>query len=284
MSNASAAAEPIGLGPNRVDRSERRRRFLDLVWIAATTEFRRRYAESVLGYAWLVLQPLMLFGVLYLVFTRVIRFGGQIPDYAAMLLLNIVFFYFFREATTSAMRSFVARGSIVRSVRVPPLAIPLSAILAVSFIFATNLVVGFGWVIALGVSPRLSWLLLPVLVLYLVALVTVLGIVLAASFARLRDVGMAWLPVLRLLFYASPVVFPFELIPKGFLRDVAAINPLSPLFVELRTWVIDPAAPHWPEAAGSTFATLAPFVSFALICVATFFAYRGTHGRIAERL
>ena len=119
----------------------------------ALTDYRRRYAGSVLGYAWTLLRPLMLFAVLYAVFTRVIRFGDSVPDYAVLLLFNIILYFFFQEGTNAGLRSFVARGSIMRSLKVPPLAAPLSAMLASSFTFAASLAVAIVWILVYGIAP-----------------------------------------------------------------------------------------------------------------------------------
>ena len=83
-------------GADGVRRTNPRRRFWDLVFVMALTDYRRRYAGSVLGYAWALLRPLMLFAVLYAVFTQVIRFGDSVPDYAVLLLLNVTLYFFFQ--------------------------------------------------------------------------------------------------------------------------------------------------------------------------------------------
>lgn len=283
MSDAAATLDRIGPAPTP-KRGDSRRRFWDLVLIMALTEYRRRYAGSVLGYAWTLLRPLMLFAVLYTVFTEVIRFGGSVPDYPVLLLFNIVLFFFFQEGTNGGLRAFVARGSVMRSLKVPALAMPISAIVAASFTFAASLAIAIAWVLIYGVEPTSTWFLLPVLLLYLGVITVGVGVGLSVLYVRFRDVGQAWHPLSRLLFYASPVLFPFDYIPEGFFRSLASLNPLSPLFVEARHWIIDPTAPTWSEAAGSTFWTVAPFVVTLVLCVLSAIVYRLTRVRIAERL
>src|SRR6266550_9049496 len=82
----------------------------------ASTEFKLRYFGSVLGYLWTLLKPLMLFGVLYLVFTRIVRIGGRVDHYPVMLLTGIVLYIFFSEATTGGLGSLVARENLLRKV------------------------------------------------------------------------------------------------------------------------------------------------------------------------
>ena len=283
MNQAATLAESARV-PSAPSRRDKRRRFLFVVWTAGVAAFRRNYAGTILGYTWIILQPLLLFAVLYAIFTEVIRFGRDIPHYEVMLLLNIVFFYFFREAGSTSMRSFVARKTIISSVRVPLLAVPLSTILAAAFVFAANLAVALVWAIVSDVHPQLGWLGIPALVAYMLVYVVSLGVLLACIYVRIRDVAQIWRPIVRLMFYVSGVIFPFALIPDGFFRTLAAMNPLSPLFVQLRVWIVDSSAPTWPESAGSTFATVLPFVVLAVTCIAAAAVYRLTRAAIAESL
>ena len=183
MSDAAAALDRIGPAPDQ--RAGWLRRLWELIVIMALTDYRRRYAGSVLGYAWTLLRPLMLFAVLYTVFTRVIRFGGTVPDYAVLLLFNIVLFSFFQDGTSAGLRSFLARGTIMRSLKIPALAVPLSAILASSFTFAASLAIAIVWILAYGIAPTWDWLWLPALVAYL-GLITVAVASVAIAYWRVQ--------------------------------------------------------------------------------------------------
>jgi ABC-type polysaccharide/polyol phosphate export permease len=80
------------------------------------------------------------------------------------------------------------------------------------------------------------------------------------------------------------VIFPFEYIPDGWLRTVAALNPLSPIFVEARRWIIDPSAPSWPSAAGNPLAVVLPFLVFAALLAVTIVRFGRQSRTIAEDL
>src|SRR5436190_7942773 len=95
------------------------RRFLDLLWLVASTEFKKTYFGTVLGYVWSLLRPLLLFAVLLFVFTKIIRVGSQVDHYPVMLLFNVVVFGFFQEATTQAVTSVVSQEAIVRKTQFP---------------------------------------------------------------------------------------------------------------------------------------------------------------------
>lgn len=261
-----------------------RRRHWDLILMLALTEYRRRYAGSALGYAWTLLRPLMLFAVLYAVFTQVIRFGDSVPSYPVLLLFGITLFLFFQEGTNAGLRAFVARGPIMRNLKMSPLVAPLSAILAAALTFAASLTIALVWILAYGVRPTATWLLLPLLLLWLAVLTISIGVLLSVLFVRFRDVGQAWQPISRLLFYASPILYPFEFIPEGIFRTLAALNPLSPLFVQARQWIIDPDAPGWGEVATDGFQLVAPFVFTVALCALAVLAYRTARRMIPEML
>src|ERR1700733_10185817 len=91
------------------------------------TDFKLRYQGSVLGYLWTLLRPLLLFGVLYLVFTHVIRAGDKVPHYPSYLLLGLVLWTFFVEATVAGLNAITGRSDLVRKVSIPKYTLVISA-------------------------------------------------------------------------------------------------------------------------------------------------------------
>jgi ABC-2 type transport system permease protein len=225
----------------------------------------------------------MLFGILYLVFTRVVRFGGKVADYPVLLLLNIVLFQFFSEATNRSVRALTAHG-LVRKMNVPRLALPVSAVMTVALVSVSAIVVVFVWILAYGVTPTWTWLLFPVIVAALIAVTMASAILVAGLYVTHRDIAQVWPVFTRLLFYGSTIIYPIEFLPAGFLHDVEVVNPLSPIFVQARAWIIDSHAPGWIEASGSTLAAIAPLLSFAVIAAGAFLFFRRASRVAAEEL
>ncbi len=95
--------------------------------VIAGSEYKLKYAGSVFGYAWSIVKPLALFTVLYLVFARVFKLGTISDYYAVSLLIGIVLFGFFADATSLGMTSLVARESLLRKLVFPRLVIPMAA-------------------------------------------------------------------------------------------------------------------------------------------------------------
>jgi len=261
-----------------------RRRFFDLLWLMSRTEFKLGYHGTALGFAWSFVRPLMLFGVLLVVFTQVFRFGDDVKNYPAMLLFNIMLFTFFSDATNKAVTSVVVSESVVRKMQFPRLVIPLSVVLTNALQLALSLIVVFVFLIVYGVEPVWTWILTPVIILAMVTITTAVSMLLSVLYVRVRDVEIIWTVVATLLFYGTPILYPIENAPSGF-RELVMLNPLSPIFEQAREWIIDPTAPGAVEAAnGNGLLVLGPLLIFVAICVVSVFAFNRGAPRIAEEL
>lgn len=242
-----------------------RERFWNLLWTLSVSEFRNNYAQTALGFLWTVVRPLVYFGVIFLILREVIGFGREVPDYGIILVLNLILFTYFQEATTRGLRSIQGAEQMVRKVRFPRIVLPLTTSLTASFSLLCNLVAVFPLLLLFGLEPRWSWLLFPLILVALIVLTTATTMLLSALFVNHRDVGQVWNLVARLLFYASPVLFPIDLVPDSF-REIVAASPLAPLLEMTRVWVVDPGAPGPIDAAGVWAGLVIPFTLFAVIC------------------
>ena len=259
------------------------RRSLDLLYLISVTEFKRTYFGTVLGYLWSLARPLMLFGVLLAVFTQVFRIGSQVPHYPVLLLLNVVLFGFFQEATGTAVGSIVNQEAVVRKTQFPRLVIPLAVVLTSFFNVALNLVVVFVFILASGVTPMWTWLLFPVVLVLLVAITVAVSMIVASLYPRFRDMAIIWTVLSTVLFYGTPLLYPIEAVPET-LRNIILLNPLTPVFELARVWMIDPSAPTPAEAAGGFVRLLVPIVLYLGTCILAAWVFNREAPRIAEEL
>jgi ABC-2 type transport system permease protein len=267
-------------GPSALGGGWRRTR--ELLYLMAATEFKRTYLGTVLGPLWTVARPLMLFAVLLVVFTKAFHINANVPHYPELLLLNIVLFTFFQEATTTSVSSIVSREAVVRKTQFPRLVIPLSVVLTSVFNLGPNLIVVFAFMLGAGVTPMWSWLgLIPIIGL-LAVITTAVSMLVASLYPRFRDVGIIWTVLVTALFYATPVLYPISKV-SGTVRDLIALNPLTPLFELAEKWMIDPAAPG-PVAATGVGLVLASMGIFAVVCVASVLVFNHEAPLIAEEL
>ncbi|HLM33437.1 MAG TPA: ABC transporter permease [Gaiellaceae bacterium] len=259
------------------------RRFGELLYLISVTEFKKTYFGTVLGYVWSLLRPLLLFAVLLFVFTKIVRLGSGVPHYPVLLLMNVVLFGFFSEATTTAVMSVVTQESVVRKTQFPRLVIPLSVVVTSFFNLAVNLVVVLIFIAAFGVSPAWTWLLFPLIVLVLFVFATAVSMLLASLYVRFRDTAIIWSVVASALFYATPVIYPIEIVPERY-RDLIMLNPLTAIFEQARKWIIDPSAPGAVSAAGGWTHLLPGAAIFLGACAIGAWYFNREAPRIAEQL
>ena len=281
MSAATELGPPIA-GPSALGGSPRRFAYLALT--LAATEFKLRFFGSALGYLWQLVRPLMLFGVLYFVFTQFVKIGEGVTFYPVVLLANIVLFTFFQEGT-GAVASVVDREGLVRKIHFPRMAIPVSVVLTAGFNLVLNLCVVLVFALASGVTPRWSWLQAPVLVVLLAALVIGLAMLLSALYVRYRDVKPIWEVALQVLFYATPVIYAVETIDvAAWIREAIMMSPIAAILEQFRHAVIDPAAPTAAEAARGGLRLLVPAAILVGVVVLGYRVFDRAAPRIAEEL
>jgi ABC-2 type transport system permease protein len=280
--SAGAAAPAVELrevtGPSAFggDRS----RIWPLVRLIAIHDIRGTYLRTRLGWLWAVLRPLLMFGVIFMFLRGVLRVLAD----PLLLLLNIVLFLFFIEVTTGMVRSAVRRENMVRKMQFPRIVIPLSVLAAALVTLGVNLAIVMIFVLAGGTQPQLTWLLLPVVVLVLAAFATGLGMILSVTYVNHRDVEPAWGLISRALLYVSPILFALDTVTNETLRTLIALNPLAPILVQARVWILDPSAPNAIEALPHPVVLVVPLavVLFCVIGGVWIFDRRAPH--IAEAL
>jgi ABC-2 type transport system permease protein len=252
----------------------------------ALTEFKLRFFDSALGYLWTLMRPLLLFAVLYAVFSQVLDLGDEIAFYPVVLLTAIVLFEFFGETTGDAVTSVVNRENLVRKIHFPRMAIPVAVSLTATLNLLLNFVAVGVFLAAQGVEVRWSWLELPLLLALLIALATGVGMLLSALYVFLRDIKPIWEVFSRALFYATPVIWPFELAAERSegLAQLLMCNPLAAIIQQMRHAVIDAGAPSAAEAIGGAPRLLVPAAILLAVCAAGFMVFNRLAPRIAEEL
>ena len=267
------------------------RRFWSLTFTLARTEFKLRFFGSMLGYLWTLMRPLLLFGVLYVFFTKVAHVNdNKSPGeahYGAQLLASIVLFTFFGEATAGAVRSVVDRENLVRKIHFPRLVIPTSVVLLSLFNLGMNLIVVFVFAVGEGVTPMLSWLELPLIITMIVIFSLGLAMLLSAMFVHFRDIQPIWEVFSQILFYASPVIISIETIKKDLdptWLHVYMLNPLAVILQQFRHSMITNATPSAGAVLGSWTSLLGALAIVAVIFVVGFTVFHRAAEKIAENL
>lgn len=259
------------------------RRLVNLTFTLAANDFKLRFFGSALGYLWSLMRPLLLFGVLYFVFTEVVRFGAGVKHYPVYLLAAIVLFTFFSETTSRGVTSLIERETLLRKIRFPRMVVPLSVALHALFNLGLNLLVVFVFVFASGIDPRWTWLEMVPLILLLVMLSTGTTMLVSALYVRYRDIQPIWDVILQILFYASPIIYVTESFPDSIEREAMA-NPITAILTQIRHALIDPTAPTAAQAIGGGVRLLIPLAVIAVVFAVGIWVFAKEAPRIAENL
>lgn len=239
---------------------------LSLIRELVASDFKLRYQGSALGYLWSLLRPLLLFGVLYVVFTHVIRAGNNVPHYPAYLLLGLVMWTFFVEATSAGMNAITGRGDLVRKVSIPKYTLIISTTTSALVNFCLNMVIVFVFMILGHVPFRVTIFIAPLFIAELVVLCVGISFLLSALFVKFKDISHIWDVVLQVMFYASPLIYSLAIVPKRYIKWVS-LNPLAQILQDTRSVMITPKALTTKEVFHSQVGRILPMLIVLAILI-----------------
>lgn len=216
-----------------------------------------KYRGTVFGYLWSLLEPLSLVAIYWFVFVVIARRGG--PDYPLVVILGVLPFQFASTVISSGTGALVANASLIRRVYLPRELFVVGMVGSNLFTLGLSLLVSVPFVVAYDVSPGPRLALLIPGVLLLAGLATGIALILACANAIYRDVAYVVKVVLRLAFYASPVIYSVEMVPEA-LRPTYLANPFAVLLELIRSAVMNRPLPfsslHLASAVAVSFLAL----------------------------
>lgn len=251
------------------------------------TDFKMRYQGSVLGMAWSVLKPLMLFVVMYCVFVRFLKFTDGTPHFAMVLLLGTVLWNFFSEATGMGLQSIVARGDLLRKIHFPNYIIVMAATLNSLISLAINLVVVVIFSIINGVHFTWRVVLVPIGIAELFFLTLGVSLLLATMNVYFRDIQHIWEVLSQALFYSIPVIYPLSMVinVSPVFAKILLLNPLAQTIQDIRYWLIAPeTTPTVWNYINTWWISLIPLVIAVLIFAIGAYVFNRNSRRFAEIL
>ncbi len=256
---------------------------ISLVRELVASDFKLRYQGSVLGYLWSLLRPLFMFGVLYVVFTHVIRVGNSIPYYPSYLLLGLVLWTFFIESTVSGMNAITGHGDMIRKVSIPKYLIVVSTMLSAFVNFCLNMIIVFVFMLFGHVPFRLTILLIPIVIVELMIFSLVVSFLLSALYVKFRDLSHIWDVALQILFYATPIIYPLAIMPKSLIKLVS-ISPLAQIFQDMRYLMITNKTTTTEQVFHSIAGLLIPLAVILIIGFVAVWYFRKSSPKFAEDL
>jgi len=261
---------------------ERYRYSIILLKALVKTDFKLRYEGSFLGMLWSALKPLMLFAVMYVVFVRFLKFGGDIPHFTVMLFLGIVFWQFFSEATSQGMQAIVARGDIMRKINIPKYIVVISTTVSALINFGINMVVVLIFAIFNGVQFTWSIFWIIPIIFELFALSLSMAFILSALYVKFRDLTHIWDVVMQAGYFFTPIIYPVSMVLAfGSIGKAFFMNPMAQMIQDARNVVVAPTDTIWNTIL-NPLVTIIPLVIIVVLGLISSWYFRRASKRFTE--
>lgn len=250
------------------------------------TDFKLRYQGSVLGYLWSLLKPLFLFAVLYVVFVYFLRFGSDVEHFPIYLLLGIVLWSFFTEATSQGMQAIVSRGDLIRKINFPKYIIVISGTISALINLAFNLLVVFVFMLINQVDIKATILLLPINILELYVFALAVAFFLAAAYVKFRDISHIWEVFLQAAFYATPILYPISLVTNKSLEaaQVMLLNPIAQIIQDARYNTVTHQTVTTDSLISNSLFSIIPYALVALSIILASWYFKKSQRYFAENV
>ncbi len=201
-------------------------RYRELIFFLTWRDIKVRYKQAVLGVAWAVLQPLLTVLIFTIVFGVLLSTPSSDLPYPLFAFSALLPWQLFASALQRSSVSLVGNANLITKIYFPRLAIPLSSVFAALVDFGVSFLVLIGMMIYYQFWPgwNILWLV-PILIMVIFTALSV-GLWLSAFNVQYRDVQHMVPFIIQVWMYASPIVYPIDIIPEGIWRLLYGLNPM----------------------------------------------------------
>ena len=238
-------------------------RYRDLFWFLVWRDIKTRYAQSVLGVGWAIIQPVFSMIVFTVVFGNLAEVNSEGVPYAIFSFTALVPCTFFSNSLTSASSSLVTSKNLITKVYFPRLVIPIAPVLATLIDFAISFIILLGLMLWFGIMPTVWGLMIPLLVLLMLFTSAGVGMWLTALAIQYRDIRYGMNFFVQLLMYASPVIYATSSIPEKY-QLFYALNPMVGVIEGFRAALLGTRSMPWEYLGIGTSMAILFFVTGAL--------------------
>ena len=237
--------------------------FRGLLFFLIWRDIKVRYAQTVLGAGWAVLQPVLTMAVITVIFGRFANIPSDGVPYSVFSLAALVPWTYFSAALSGASTSLVNSANLITKVYFPRLVVPLAPVFAGLVDLAIGLLILLAFMLANGIAPSpVALLVVPLLVVAMILIASGIGAWLAALNVQYRDVKYVTPFMIQVWMYASPIVYPLSIVPERY-RTAYALNPMVGVVEGFRAVMLRPNAVPWLPIAISLSLAVALFLSGA---------------------
>ena len=237
--------------------------YRDLFFFLVWRDIKTRYAQSVMGVGWAVIQPLFSMVVFTIVFGNLAKMDSEGVPYAIFSYTALVPWTYFSGSLNAASASLISSKNMITKVYFPRLIVPIAPVLAKLVDFGIALLILFAMMVWFGIFPTWWALTLPLLVLLMMFTAAGLGMWITALAIQYRDIKYAMSFFVQLLMYAAPVVYPANNIPEKY-RLFYALNPMVGVIEGFRSALLGTNPMPWDWIGIGTAVAVFFFVTGAL--------------------
>ncbi|MHC1741670.1 MAG: ABC transporter permease [Syntrophobacteraceae bacterium] len=248
--------------------------YRDLLYFLVLRDIKVKYKQTVLGGLWAIIQPLFSMIIFTLFFGKLAKIPSDGIPYPLFNFSAMILWTYFANSISGAGNSLVGNSNLLSKVYFPRLIIPLAPVLAglLDFVIALILLLAMG--LYYGISPSITLISLPAIIVLMVMAASGAGVFLAALNAKYRDIRYAIPFLVQLWMFASPIVYPTSLVPERF-RLLFALNPMTGIIEGFRSAFLENAPFPW------SLITVSAAVSLALLCLGLLY-FRKTERYFAD--
>lgn len=215
--------------------------YRDLILELIKHELKNKYRESILGFIWYVLEPLIL--MLILIFVFKIILGSTIEHFEIWILIGIEIYRFFQIGTSTSLNSVLVNAHLIKKIYFPREILPIYSSFVALIIFLVEFCILIILMIVLHVTLQITILIIPILISLEFMIILGIGFFLAALNTKYRDLYIIWGLIIQILFWFSPIIYDLSLVPAN-LQIFVLINPLSPLIISFREIILFGTIPN----------------------------------------
>jgi len=255
-----------------IDPQDHKRKFInwqemwqyrDLFFFLVWRDIKTRYAQSILGVGWAIIQPVFSMIVFTIVFGNLAKVNSEGVPYAIFSYTALVPWTFFSTSLTSASTSLIGSKNLITKVYFPRLIIPISPVLGKMIDFGISFLILLGMMVWFGVKPTIWALMVPVFIILMMLTSAGLGMWLTALSIQYRDIRYGANFFVQLLMYASPVIYATSIIPEKY-QILYALNPMVGVIEGFRAALLGTRAMPWDLLGVGALMAVALFLSGAM--------------------
>lgn len=218
--------------------------YRDLLFFLVWRDIKILYAQTILGFFWAILQPLIQIVIFTIVFGKVAKLSTEGIPYILFSTVAIIPWTYMSQSMTSSSQSLVQYQNMLGKIYFPRLIFPMTPVLAKLIDFGISILIILAVALYYGVYPTWNLIYFPLFVIFMISIPAGIGFWLSALAIRFRDVKHAMTFIVRMLIYTAPIVYSASSIPAKY-RIIYSFNPIVGVIEGFRACFLGTHMP-WP--------------------------------------